>query len=88
MPTVRTSSVTSVITPISASSVPSIHPSGNECKEILDEIPGTTYGEKFPSKITMKVPDNKTLTLCNVKLLERTPGNSNGVNFMVELLSG
>ena len=78
----------SVTAPISASSIPSIHPSDDECQEIPDEFLGTNYGEKFPSEIMAKFPDNVTLTLHSVKFLEKPPDNLNGGNFMVELLLG
>ena len=44
IPTVNTSSVMSVITPINASSILSIHLSEIECQEIPDEFPGTDMG--------------------------------------------
>ena len=50
----------SVIAPISASSIPSIHLSDIKCQEILEEIPGTNYGEKFLAEILAKIPDNIT----------------------------
>ena len=78
----------SVDAPISALSVPSVHPSDNEHQEIPDEIAGTNHGEIFLAKIVSKISDDITLTQCNVKLPEKTPCNSNGVKFMVEFLSG
>ena len=55
-----------------------------------DEFPGTptNYGEKFSAKIMTKFSDDVTLTLCNVKFLEKTPDDFNGVNVMVEFPSG
>ena len=67
----------SVIAPIHASSIPSIHPSDDEHQEILDKFPGTIYGEKTPSKFMAKPPDNITLTLHQAQFLEKTPGYSN-----------
>ena len=87
-PSVCSLSVTSVIRPISAPSVLSVHPSDDKDQEILDEFPSTNYGEKYPAEIMAIMPDNVTLTLHNVKFLEKTPGNSNGVNFMVEFPLG
>ena len=55
----------SVIAPVCVSSVPSIHLSDDEYQEILDEFPSTNSGEKFLTKITAKIPDDKTLTLHN-----------------------
>ena len=78
----------SVIAPVHASSVPSVHLSDDEHQEILDEFPGTNYGEKNPSKITLKIPDYVTLTLHNAKFLVITPGNSNGIKYLVEFLPG
>ena len=72
IPTVCTLSVTSVISPIHALSILSIHPSDDECQEILDEFPGTIYWEKLPAGITARIPDDVTLTLHNVKFLEKT----------------
>ena len=69
----------SVEAPISALSVPSVHPSDNEHQEIPDEIAGTNHGEIFLAKIVSKISDDITLTQCNVKLPEKTPCNSNGV---------
>ena len=87
VPTVCTSSVMSVVAPISASSVPSIHPY-DECQEILDEFTCTKYCEKFPSEIIGKVPDDVTITLHQEKFPEKTPGNSYGVNYSVQFLPG
>ena len=78
----------SFIAPISALSIQSIDPSDNEYQEIPDEFPSSNYGEKSLVEIMAKIPDDITLTLCNAKFLEKTPGNSNGVNFMVEFPSG
>ena len=61
--TVCSSSVTSVVAPISPSSIPSINLSDVECQEILDEFPRTNYGEKHPVEIAAKTPDNIALTL-------------------------
>ena len=86
--TVHSLSVMSVIAPISASSIPSVHPSDNECQEILEEFPGTSYGEKFLAEIMVKIPDNVTLTLYNMKFPEKTLDNSNEGNHWGEFLSG
>ena len=88
LPTVHTLSVMSVIAPISALSVLSIHPSDDKCLEIPQEFPSTNYGEKYPVETMAKIPYDITLTLCNAKFPEETPGNSNRGNFMVEFLSG
>ena len=77
----------SVIAPICASSVLSIHPSDNEDQEILDEIPGSNCGEKFLSKITLKLPDDVTLTLHQAKFPEKTLVILFG-NFMVDFPPG
>ena len=87
-PSVQTLSVTSVIAAVCALSIPSIHPSDDEHQEILDKFPGTNYGETSPSEIKAKFPDNVTLTLCNVKFLEKTSGNVNGAKNLKKFLSG
>ena len=61
----------SVIAPISASSVPSVHPSDAEHQEIPDKFPGTNYGEEFPSEIMVKIPDDVTQTLHNANFPEK-----------------
>ena len=71
----------SVIAPICASSIPSVHPSDDEQQEILDEFPSTNYGEKFPAKLMAKFCNNVILTLYQVKFPEKPPGNSNGENY-------
>ena len=78
IPTVHTSSMASVIAPISTSSVPSVHLSHGKCQEIPEEFPGTNYGEKFLVEIMAKIPDDATLALHNAKFPEKTPGNYNG----------
>ena len=45
-PSVSTSSVMSIVAPICALSVPSVHPSIDKSQEILDKFPSTKYGEK------------------------------------------
>ena len=53
----------SVIAPISASPIPSVHPANqDEHQEFLDRFPGTNYGETFPSEIMAKISDDVTLT--------------------------
>ena len=52
-----------VIAPISASSIPSINQSDDECQEIQDKFPSSNHGEKFPVEITAKIPDDISLTL-------------------------
>ena len=54
IPAVCSSSVMSVIAPISASSILSINPSDNDCQEIPDEYPSTSYGEKSQQKLQPK----------------------------------
>ena len=78
----------SIIAPISALSIPSVHLSDDEHQEILEEFSHTNYGEKFPSQIL--IPHNVTLTptLHNAKFPEKTSGNANGRNFIVEFPSG
>ena len=78
----------SIIAPVHALSVLSVHLSEDEHQEFLDKFPSTYYGEKNPSKIIAKVPTGITLTLHQVKLLDKTPGNSNGGNITVEFPSG
>ena len=78
----------SVIAPIHAPSLLSDLPSDDTYQEILEEFPGTKYGEKYPFEIMIKFPDDTTLTQCKVKLPEKTSGNSNRGNFMVEFPSG
>ena len=62
----------SVIAPISALPIPSVHLSDIEYQEITEEFPGTKYGEKYPVEITAKVPHNVTLTLHHAKLPDKT----------------
>ena len=69
--TIHTSSVTSVVAPVCASSILAIHLSDDECQEIPYIFPGTNYGEKFQSKIKVKIPDDVTLTQHNVRFLEK-----------------
>ena len=78
IPTVHTLSVASVIAPIRASSIVSVHLSDDEHQEIPAKLPGTNYREKYPVEITVKIPDDVTLTLCNTKFLEKTTGNLDG----------
>ena len=81
IPTVHSSSVVSV-------TVPSVHLSDDEHKEIPDKICSTNYGEKISAKITAKIPDDVTLTLCNVKFPEKTHGTLHRGNYLVEFPSG
>ena len=71
---------------ISALPIESVHLSGEECQEFPDKFPGTNYGEKNPSEIMAKIPDNVTLTLHQVKFLEKTPGTTNGVKYLASFL--
>ena len=91
-PSIHTSSVTSVIAPIYAMSVLSVHPSDDKCQEIMDKFPSTNYGENFPveimAKIMAKIPEDITLTLHQVKFSEKTPANSNRINVMEKFLYG
>ena len=79
IPTVHPLSVMSVIAPISASSILSVHPSDDEHQEIPEEFPVTPTPIKYGENFLAKYPDDVTLTLCNVKFLEKVPGNSNRV---------
>ena len=74
-----TSYITSAIVPICALPVPSICPTDDECQEFLDKFPSTSYGEKLPSKITAKIPDNVTLTLHQAKSPEEAARTTSGV---------
>ena len=69
---IHTSCVMSVIAPIHALPILSVNLSDDEHQEFLDEFPGTSYGEKKPSKIMAKIPDNVALTLHQVKFPEET----------------
>ena len=69
---VHTSRVTSVLAPIHALPVLSVHPSDDECQEFPDEFPGAKYGEKNSSEIMVKIPDDITLTLHELKFPEET----------------
>ena len=84
---VRTSHITSVFAPVCASPIPSIHTYDDERQEFPDGDPGTEYGEKTPSEITVKFPHDITLTLQQVKFLKETPDTTKRViypcNFMV-----
>ena len=73
IPTVCTSLVTSVNAPISASSIPSVNLFNNKHQVIPAKFPSTNYGKKFPVEIIAKIPDNVTLALHNVKVMEKTP---------------
>ena len=81
-----TSCVTSVIAPVHASPVLSIHLTDDKCQEFPDEFPGMNHGEKLPSEIRAKIPDEITLTLCQAKFPEETPDTTNGVNFLAIFL--
>ena len=50
-PSIYTSCIMSVIAPIHALSVLSIHPSDDKHQEIWDDFPDANYGEKNPSEI-------------------------------------
>ena len=65
--------ITSVIAPVCASPIPSVHPSDDEHQEFLEEFLITKYGEKNPSKIMVQFPDDVTLTLHQVIFSEETP---------------
>ena len=84
---VHTLCITSVFAPICASPILSILPYDDEHQEFLDGSPGTKYGEKNPSKITVKFPHDITLTLQQAKFLEETPDTTKRViypgNFML-----
>ena len=64
---------TSVVAPVRALPVPSVHPCDDACQEFPDGFPGTKYGEKNLSKITVKLPHIITLTLQQAKFPEETP---------------
>ena len=68
----------SVIAPIHALPIPSIHLTNHKHQEILDEFPSTNYGENNLSEIMAKIPDDITLTLHQAKFPEETPGTTNG----------
>ena len=84
---VHTSCVMSVFAPVCASLIPSILPYDDECEEFPNGFPGTSYGEKNPSKIMVKFPHDVTLTLQQAKFLEETPDTTKSViylgNFML-----
>ena len=81
VPSICTSYVMSVVSPVSASPVPSGHLTNDERQEFPDEFPGTNNGEKLPSKITAKIPDDITLSLHQAKFLVGTPGITDGVKY-------
>ena len=70
--TVHSSSIASVIAPVSGLSILSVHPSDVECQEIPVEITGTNYREKNLVEIMAKSPDDIILILQYVKFLEKT----------------
>ena len=78
----NSSPVTSVIAPIHASSVPSIHLSDDEYQKILSKFPSTNHGENIPDEIMSIIPEDVTLN--QAKILEKTPGIYNNVNFTVK----
>ena len=86
IPTICTSSVTSVVAPIYALPIPSINSSDDKCQEIPDEFPGTNYGEKNLSEIMARIPNDITLTLHQAKFTEETPGTSNGAKYLANFL--
>ena len=71
----------SVIAPVHALSVLSILPYNDERQEFLDGFPGTNYGEKNLSEITVKLPHDVTLTLQQAKFLEETPDTTKRVKY-------
>ena len=77
----------SVVAPIRASPIPSVLLYDHECLEFLDGFPGTKYGKKNSSAITVKFPHNVTLTLQQAKFPEETPDTTMRViypgNFML-----
>ena len=79
--------ITSVFAPVCALPILSILPYNNKCQEFLDGFPGTKYGEKNQSEITVKFPHNITLTLQQAKFPEETPDTTMRVlypgNFML-----
>ena len=77
----------SVIAPVCALSIPSIHPPVDKYQEFQDEFPGTNYGEKYLAKFMAKIPDDITLVLYNAEFLEEMPGNSNRGSYSVEFMS-
>ena len=79
--------IMSVIAPVHASPVPSVHPSDDEHQEFMEEFPGTKYGEENSSEITVKFPDDITLTLHQAKFLEETPDTTNRVIYPSNFLS-
>ena len=76
----------SVVAPICALCVLSIHLSDDECQEIPDEFSSTNYGEKLSSEIMVKIPDDITLTLQKAKYLEKTSGTSHGAKYPANFL--
>ena len=92
---VHTFCIMSVTAPDHASSVLSVHPYNNECQDFPDGFPGTKYGEKNLSEITVKFPHDITLTLQQAKFLEETldttkkviyPGNFMLTQFWVKFM--
>ena len=77
----------SVIAPVHALPIPSIHPSDNEHQEFLDEFPCTKYGEKNASEIMVIFSHNATLTLHQTKFLEETPNTTNRVIYPSKFMS-
>ena len=81
--------IMSVIAPIHASPILSIHPYDDKHQEFPDGFSGTKYGEKNPSEIMVKFPHDVTLTLQQAKFPEETPDTTNSViypgNFMSTL---
>ena len=63
IPPICTSSITSVFAPVHALPVLSVLPYDDEHQKFPDGFPSTNYGEKNPSKITVKFPHDITLTL-------------------------
>ena len=84
---VHTLCIMSVYAPICASPIPSILPYDDEHQEFPDGFPGTKYGERNPSEITVKFPHDVTLILQQVKFPEETPDTTKRViypgNFML-----
>ena len=87
IPPIHTSCIASVFAPVQTSPVLSVLPYNDECQEFPDGFPGTNYGEKNLSEITVKFPYDVTLTLQQVTFPEETPDTTMRViylgNFML-----
>ena len=84
---IHTSCIMSVVAPIQALPVPSVHHFDDKCQEFPMNSPVLCMGREKTSKITVNFPDGITLTLHQAKFLEKTPDTTKGIIYPGYLLS-